>query len=312
MSEFISTYKNDFQRTVFIACDGGRVCRPLVIVENGRSKLTHKHMLELDEGIRTFQDFVKDGLVEYLDVNEENDSNIAVRQTELDANTTHLEIEVLFLNKKKERENVRDILLTLTTAIYHPRCMRRHHPVPSPQPVSPQHLPSSAPIFANFIKDTSEQCAMGKQSIGTIAYNQHQRFDTLLYLMVYPQQPMVKTKTIELIQFDKIPAGQNAVVAVMSYSGYDIEDALVLNKASLDRGFGRCQVLRKYATVLKKYPNQTADEIRGKPSEKEMGELHLREAEKYAILDHDGIAYVGSEIKPGQIYINKVVRGKEK
>jgi DNA-directed RNA polymerase III subunit RPC2 len=74
------------------------------------------------------------------------------------------------------------------------------------------------------------QCAMGKQAIGAIAYNQLNRIDTLLYLMVYPQQPMVKTKTIELIGYDKLPAGQNATVAVMSYSGYDIEDALILNK----------------------------------------------------------------------------------
>lgn len=50
---------------------------------------------------------------------------------------------------------------------------------------------------------------------------------------------MVKTKTIEMIDFEKLPAGQNATVAVMSYSGYDIEDALVLNKASLDRGESR-------------------------------------------------------------------------
>ena len=57
-----------------------------------------------------------------------------------------------------------------------------------------------------------------------------------MYLLAYPQKPMVKTKTIELIEFEKLPAGQNATVAVMSYSGYDIEDALVLNKASLDRG----------------------------------------------------------------------------
>ena len=59
------------------------------------------------------------------------------------------------------------------------------------------------------------------------------------------RRPLLTTKTIELVQYDKLGAGQNAVVAVMSYSGYDIEDAIVMNKASLDRGFGRCIVLRK-------------------------------------------------------------------
>jgi DNA-directed RNA polymerase beta subunit len=73
-------------------------------------------------------------------------------------------------------------------------------------------------------------------SSGAIGYNQRNRIDTLMYNIVYPQAPMVKSRTIELINFDKLPAGQNATVAVMSYSGYDIEDALILNKASIDRG----------------------------------------------------------------------------
>jgi DNA-directed RNA polymerase III subunit RPC2 len=77
------------------------------------------------------------------------------------------------------------------------------------------------------------QCAMGKQvpryllgtklcdsflqAMGAIAYNQLQRIDTLLYLLVYPQRPLVTTKTIGLIGFEQLPGGQNAIVAVMSY-----------------------------------------------------------------------------------------------
>ena len=61
------------------------------------------------------------------------------------------------------------------------------------------------------------------------------RLDSLMYLLCYPMRPLLTTKTIELIGFDKLGAGQNACVAVMSYSGYDIEDAIVMNKASLDR-----------------------------------------------------------------------------
>jgi DNA-directed RNA polymerase III subunit RPC2 len=150
----------------------------------------------LKRGVVTFDDFLKKGLIEYLDVNEENDSHIALYESSIEASTTHLEIEPF------------TILGAVAGLIPYP-----HH---------------------NQSPRNTYQCAMGKQSIGAIAYNQLNRIDTLLYLSVYPQQPMVKTKTIELIGYDKLPAGQNATVAVMSYSGYDIEDALILNKVSAE------------------------------------------------------------------------------
>ena len=71
---------------------------------------------------------------------------------------------------------------------------------------------------------------MGKQAMGTTALNMYERFDGLLYTLVYPHKPMVKTRVLDLVHFDRLPGGQNASVAVMSYSGYDIEDAVVLNK----------------------------------------------------------------------------------
>jgi DNA-directed RNA polymerase III subunit RPC2 len=72
----------------------------------------------------------------------------------------------------------------------------------------------------------------------------------LNYLLVYPQKPLVKTTHIDLINYENLPAGHNASVAVMSYSGYDIEDAVMVNKASLDRGFGRSMYYRRYETEL--------------------------------------------------------------
>ncbi len=90
------------------------------------------------------------------------------------------------------------------------------------------------------------QCAMGKQAMGAIASNQHLRVDTQILLLTYPMKPLCKSKTIDLIGFENLPAGHNASVAVMSYSGYDIEDAIVMNKSSLDRGFGRCANLKRY------------------------------------------------------------------
>ncbi|KAK9468485.1 hypothetical protein V1512DRAFT_106102 [Lipomyces arxii] len=265
VSAFISFYVNHHHKAVHIATDGGRICRPLIIVDKGGVPLvTASHIRELKEGRMQFDDFLSKGLVEYLDVNEENDCDIAIYENQVSDKTTHLEIEPF------------TILGAVAGLIPYP-----HH---------------------NQSPRNTYQCAMGKQAIGAIAYNQLQRIDTLLYLMVFPQQPMVKTRTIELINYDKLPAGQNATVAVMSYSGYDIEDALVLNKASLDRGFGRCQVLRKNTTTLKRYSNQTHDRLDGVRRDADGNAI-----QKHAALEQDGLPGVGEQVSTGMVYVNKQV-----
>uniref|UniRef100_A0A8C2K2K0 DNA-directed RNA polymerase subunit beta n=1 Tax=Cyprinus carpio TaxID=7962 RepID=A0A8C2K2K0_CYPCA len=140
-----------------------------------------------------------------------------------------------------------------------------------------------------------------KYSRSTIGYNQRNRIDTLMYLLAYPQRPMVKTKTIELIDFEKLPAGQNATVAVMSYSGYDIEDALVLNKASLDRGFGRCLVYKNAKCTLRRYTNQTFDKVMGPMLDAETRKPIWR----HSILDADGICSPGERVENKQVLVNK-------
>ncbi|KAJ1958477.1 DNA-directed RNA polymerase III complex subunit Rpc2 [Linderina pennispora] len=259
---FVSIYIDDHRNTVNISADNGRICRPLIIVENGKSRVKDHHIQDLMAGKLEFDDFLRLGLVEYLDVNEENDCNIAIYEKDLKLYTTHCEIEPFTL------------LGAVAGLIPYP-----HH---------------------NQSPRNTYQSAMGKQAIGAIAYNQLNRIDTLLYLMVYPQQPMVKTKTIELINYDKLPAGQNGSVFVMSYSGYDIEDALVINKSSLDRGFGRCQVMRKYTAMVRKYANGTFDRVVGPPMMPD-GTI----PERYAHIDTDGMAPPGTRLEAGQMYLHK-------
>lgn len=257
VSEFVSIYINHHHNGVHIATDEGRIVRPLVVVEKGKSKVTVRYLESLRKGTLEFDDFLSRGLVEYLDVNEENDCNIAVYERDINATTTHLEIEPF------------TILGAVAGLIPYP-----HH---------------------NQSPRNTYQCAMGKQAIGAIAYNQLTRIDTILYLMVYPQKPMVKTRTIELIKYDKLPAGQNAMVAVMSYSGYDIEDALVVNKGSCDRGFGRCQVFKKVSMPLKAYPNGSQDRIGDRD----------RNNPRHAKLGGDGLVEVGAELDSGDCYMLK-------
>ena len=146
---------------------------------------------------------------------------------------------------------------------------------------------------------------MGKQAMGSIGYNQFHRIDTLMYLLVYPQRPLVKTRTIELVGVEKLPAGQASIIAVMSYSGYDIEDATVLNRASLDRGFGRCSVLKKSVTSVKRYGNHTLDRIVAPPEDSGKVGGAKGVNKRYAALDSDGLCRVGERVQPGDVLINK-------
>ncbi|KAI3873489.1 hypothetical protein MKW98_008141 [Papaver atlanticum] len=266
IGEFISVYVNEKQHCVYIASDGGRVCRPLVIADKGISRIKEHHMQELRDGVRTFSDFVRDGLIEYLYVNEQNNVLIGLYEGEPKEEITHLEIEPL------------TILGVCAGLIPYP-----HH---------------------NQSPRNTYQCAMGKQAMGNIAYNQLSRMDSLLYLLVYPQRPLLTTKTIELVGYDKLGAWQNATVAVMSYSGYDIEDAIVMNKSSLDRGFGHCIVPKKYAAIMQRYGNTTQDRILVPPRDDKTGILKDK---KMRILDIDGMTIPGQVIRPHEIYVCKEV-----
>ena len=143
--------------------------RPLLTVEKGLVKLHQRDIEDMVIGLKDFNDFLRDGLVEYLDVNEENNALIALNEEMVTSAHTHMEIDPF------------TILGVVAGLIPYP-----HH---------------------NQSPRNTYQCAMGKQAIGAIGYNQLNRVDTLLYLMTYPQRPLVQTRTVEITNLDKLPAG---------------------------------------------------------------------------------------------------------
>ncbi|KAG7361394.1 DNA-directed RNA polymerase subunit B [Nitzschia inconspicua] len=279
--EFVSFYLHEGQRAVHIATDGGRVCRPLIIVDEatGLPRLKQRHIEAIALGTMNIRDLLRQGIVEYVDCNEENNTLIAVTERDLEVarkqglenlrmRYTHLEVDPF------------TILGVVGGVIPYP-----HH---------------------NQAPRNTYTVAMSKQAMGTIGINQYERMDGLIYTLVYPQKPLVKSRTLDLVGFDDIPGGQNSVIAVMSYSGYDIEDAVILNKSAIDRGFGRCMVLRKHQTSVRRYPNGSQDKTCGPPDPKEFegGEEDKRYA-RYTAIDDDGICMVGEKVENGTIMVNK-------
>lgn len=77
--EFVSVYLNVVQKAVYVASDGGRVCRPLLVVENGKILLTQDHIRRLGDGLQ-LEDLLAQGIIEYVDVNEENNCLISLNE----------------------------------------------------------------------------------------------------------------------------------------------------------------------------------------------------------------------------------------
>jgi len=249
---------------VYVNCDEGRVRRPLIIVENGAPKLQQEYVEKITSGEWSWEDLVKSGLVEYLDAEEEENAYVALTPEEVTKEHTHLEIAIYTI-----------LGVCASTIPY-----AEHNQSPR----------------------NSYQAAMAKQALGIYATNFQQRVDSRSHILHYPQLPLVETALMETMGYKLRPSGQNCIVAVLSFEGYNMEDALVFNKASIERGLVRSTFYRIYEAECRQYLGGLKDKF----TLPEPGTRGFRGEQYYRMLEPDGIIGLESEVAGGDVLIGRI------
>lgn len=244
-----------------INTDSGRTRRPLIIVENGKHKLTKEVMKRLTKGEIKWDHLVNHGIIEYLDAEEEENSYIAFYPKELTEEHTHLEMSPMALF---------GVSATL---------------IPYPEYNRGDRINYGAKMVG--------------QAIGLPATNFMIRTDTKFNILVSPQNPIVGTITDRI--FGDYPYGQNIVIAIMCWDGYNLNDAVVLNRSSVERGMFRSFYFRTYDTIKKRYWGGQEDEI-GIP---EPGIKGHRGEIVYKDLGEDGIINLEIAVGSDSVLIGK-------
>ncbi|MBI5872361.1 DNA-directed RNA polymerase subunit B [archaeon] len=249
---------------VKILSDSGRVRRPLIIVENGKSKLTQEYIDKLNRGEINWDGLIKNGVIEYLDAEEEENAYIALEEKVLKEEHTHLELDP-------------STILGLSASF-----------IPYPE--------------FNRGDRVNYGAKMVGQSIGVFSTNFLSRVDTKSNIMVYPHKPLVQTHMHKVIDYDRHPNGSNVVIAVASFEGYNMEDAIIINASSIQRGLLWSYMFRTYEAEEKRYMGGQEDVI-GIP---EAGVRGYAGEDAYKHLPEDGIANPETVASSDDVLIGRI------
>jgi len=156
----------------------------------------------------------------------------------------------------------------------------------------------------NFL---SSNCAQGKQAMGVYVTNYENRMDKTAYVLNYPMRPLVDTRIMNMIQLNKIPSGTQVVVAIMTHTGYNQEDSLLINKGSIDRGMALVTVYHTEKDEDKQKINGD-EEIRCKPDSSKTKGMKMG---NYNKVNSKGVIPENVLVENRDIIISKITPIKE-
>jgi DNA-directed RNA polymerase II subunit RPB2 len=150
------------------------------------------------------------------------------------------------------------------------------------------------------------QCAMGKQAIGIYVTNYHRRMDKTAYVLTYPHRPLVDTRLMQMIELAEIPSGAPLIVAIMSYTGYNQEDSVLVNQGAIDRGMFSATIYHTEKDEDKKINGD--EEIRCHPDPSKTKGMKFGNYDK---LNQRGVMPANTFIENRDIIMGKVVPIKD-
>ncbi len=261
-------------RELWISTEAGRIIRPVYYAPALREIAANSVLLEQIKGCKSWDELLmwespsKKHLIEYIDPGESDGVYIAITPDKAldDDSTTHAEIH--------------PCTVLGTTASFIP---------------FPDHNQSPRNAY---------QSSMGKQAMGVYALNYRERFDAQAHVLCYPQKPLVTPYLSQIYGINKMPAGQNIIVAIMTYSGYNQEDSLMINRASLERGMFRSIFYRTYKDEEKKNQSSGEEEKFCRPDADTT--KHMKYA-NYEKLGENGFVPENTYVTSNDILIGKTV-----
>lgn len=271
LNRYISVYWDIGNAEICVNTEAGRMVRPVFVLDmdletNERSKFDVEKILKCE----SIDKMIEEGYIEYLDVDECNHSLIAMNMEYLSNNFygtdfpikyTHMEIDPILM------------MGVMAGSIPFPN----HNQAPR----------------------NAYQSSMAKQAIGLNVTNYRSRFDNSVHILDYGQLPLVQTRGSRIIHSNQIPSGMNAIVAIATYTGYNQEDSLVMNKSSVERGLFRSTVYKTYKEVLNKQSTGEEEFFTGNIEEKSLN--------NYQKLQQNGFVKENTFVKQGDALIGKVM-----